>query len=320
MGKYQFPLGRADVRLLRKSRPFWSILTEHGIFSCVIRVPISFPPEKLHGVQLSAMCVPDLRGHAGDVLLLHDPSRTGPEAGRRHSPCGRAERRHGPRGARRSGECVRADAAVLKLPFLVTIRDERVAVLKINGANTELRKGEYTDWIKVCFRAAPGVGIHGICKFLLVGAGAEFDLYVTPVNIDPDRPALPVSYPSVYARYLAKRQGPYGTLGLAEDTWALNEHWLTDEQFIQQSVNLDREREADVLRRPGQSPARALRVRVRRRGPASSTPFGGISTCAIRPTPGGCRETVATWSRTFTGEWTRWWAGPGKVPPAMERS
>src|SRR5437879_10633532 len=29
-GKYQIPLGKADVRLLRKSKPFWNILGEHG--------------------------------------------------------------------------------------------------------------------------------------------------------------------------------------------------------------------------------------------------------------------------------------------------
>src|SRR5262245_33162375 len=61
VGKYQIPLGKADVRLLRKSKPFWNILGEHGIFSSIIRVPITFPPEKLRGVLLSAMCVPDLR-------------------------------------------------------------------------------------------------------------------------------------------------------------------------------------------------------------------------------------------------------------------
>ena len=65
LGKYRFPLGKADVRLLRKSKPFWSILSDYGIFNCVIRVPITFPPEKLRGVQLSAMCVPDLRGTQG---------------------------------------------------------------------------------------------------------------------------------------------------------------------------------------------------------------------------------------------------------------
>src|SRR5438445_1646928 len=65
LGKYRLPLGKAEVRLLRKSKPFWKVLSEYGIFNCIIRVPITFPPEKLRGVQLSAMCVPDIRGTQG---------------------------------------------------------------------------------------------------------------------------------------------------------------------------------------------------------------------------------------------------------------
>src|SRR5262249_8000925 len=65
LGNSCLPLGRADIRLLRKSKPFWNVLSEHGIFNCIIRVPITFPPEKLRGVQLAAMCVPDLRGTQG---------------------------------------------------------------------------------------------------------------------------------------------------------------------------------------------------------------------------------------------------------------
>jgi hypothetical protein len=65
LGPYQIPLGQPEVRLLRKSKPFWSVLSDYGIFSSIIRVPITFPPEKLRGVLLSAMCVPDLRGTQG---------------------------------------------------------------------------------------------------------------------------------------------------------------------------------------------------------------------------------------------------------------
>ena len=65
LGKYSIPLGKADVRLLRKSRPFWNYLGDRGVFSSIIRVPITFPPEKLRGVLLSAMCTPDLRGTQG---------------------------------------------------------------------------------------------------------------------------------------------------------------------------------------------------------------------------------------------------------------
>src|SRR5262249_30249563 len=39
LGKYQLTLGKADIRLLRKSKPFWNILSEYGIFNCIIRVP-----------------------------------------------------------------------------------------------------------------------------------------------------------------------------------------------------------------------------------------------------------------------------------------
>src|SRR6516162_9810142 len=73
LGKYQLPLGKADVRLLRKSRPFWNVLGDYGIFSSILRVPITFPPEKLRGVLLSAMCVPDLRGTQG--MFAHYTTR-----------------------------------------------------------------------------------------------------------------------------------------------------------------------------------------------------------------------------------------------------
>jgi predicted AlkP superfamily phosphohydrolase/phosphomutase len=77
----------------------------------------------------------------------------------------------------------------------------------------------------------------------LLNTTPEFELYVTPINIDPEKPAMPISFPAVYSTYLAKRQGPFGTLGLAEDTWALNEKVLMDDDFIHQCVRMDEERE-----------------------------------------------------------------------------
>src|SRR5436190_10851393 len=75
LGKYRIPLGQPDVRLLRKSKPFWSVLSDYGIFNCVLRVPITFPPEKLRGVQLSAMCVPDIRGTQGTFSFFTTKAR-----------------------------------------------------------------------------------------------------------------------------------------------------------------------------------------------------------------------------------------------------
>src|SRR5262249_22534055 len=138
----------------------------------------------------------------------------------------------------------RTDGAVLRAPFVVTVRGEGRAVLKINGTRHELRQDQYTEWVRGYFRVAPGVRIHGLCKFLLREAGEQFGLYVTPINIDSESPVMPISSPSVYSLYLTQRQGPFATLGLAEDTWALNERVLDDPGFLQQCLDADREREA----------------------------------------------------------------------------
>src|SRR5262249_18637430 len=131
LGKWRLPLGKADVRLLRKSKPFWSVLSDHGIANCILRVPITFPPEKLRGVQLSAMCLPDRRGTQG----MFAPYTT--------RPAGAAEKTGGEvHVVVRNGNLVRAeligpphplrpDRGALKVPFVVTIKDRTTAVLKI---------------------------------------------------------------------------------------------------------------------------------------------------------------------------------------------
>lgn len=243
LGKYQFPLGKADIRLLRKGRPFWVTLGEHSIFSSIIRVPVTFPPEKFRGVQLSGMCVPDLRGTQG--MFSFYTTKTESNGERTGGENFRVTRK----GNRIEAELIGPanpflkDKSVLKCPFVAAIRDDRAVDIKINRSSYRLNKGIYTEWIRIDFKAAPGIRIHGICKFLLLSTTPEFELYVTPVNIDPEKPAMPISYPAIYSTYLAKRQGPFATLGLAEDSWALNEKVIIDDSFIQQCINMDEERE-----------------------------------------------------------------------------
>jgi predicted AlkP superfamily phosphohydrolase/phosphomutase len=86
--------------------------------------------------------------------------------------------------------------------------------------------------------------INGICRFLLLNTEPEFELYVTAINIDPVKPVMPIAHPSVYSTYLAKRHGCFATLGLAEDTWALNEKALTDQGFLDQAILIEQERES----------------------------------------------------------------------------
>ncbi len=243
LGEYRLPAGASSIRLLRKSVPFWQILGRHHIFSAVLRVPITFPPEKFYGVSLSGMCVPDLRGTQGTFSYYSTRPDRGPEQTGGETHC-----------VARKGKMIKAeligpanpfrkDGTALKCPFTIAIEDEDSAVLRVGGAAHRMRKGVYTEWIRVAFRIVPGVKVWGVCKFLLLESNPDFRCYVTPIHVDPEKPAMPISYPASYSTYLSKRQGTFGTLGLAEDTWALNEGVLGDETFIQQCLDLDRERE-----------------------------------------------------------------------------
>jgi len=236
-------LGKPDIRLLRKSKPFWKTLSEHGIFSNILRVPITFPPERLRGVQLSAMCVPDLRGSQGMFSFYSTQSEDNIEHTGGERFCVVREGNtikselYGPENP------LRKDNTILRLPFVVTIINDVSADIKVNGRKYRLEKDRYSEWIQVDFKAAPGIALRGISKFLLQNTVPELELYVTPINIDPEKPVMPISYPRIYATYLAKRQGSYATLGLAEDTWALNEQVLSDDDFLQQCIQTDEERE-----------------------------------------------------------------------------
>ena len=70
IGKYRIPISKPFVEMRRKSRTFWHILGERHISSTVLRVPITFPPEKFNGRLLSAMCTPDLLGTQGTFALF----------------------------------------------------------------------------------------------------------------------------------------------------------------------------------------------------------------------------------------------------------
>ena len=139
---------------------------------------------------------------------------------------------------------LRADAAPMAVPFTVTTNgDANSAVLKIAGQRIPLTRGKHSPWVRLKFRAGLGMNVRAICRFCLMETSPQFKLYTTPLNIDPEKPALPLSHPFLYAPYLAKVFGPFATLGLAEDTGALNERILDETAFLEQTDLIHEERE-----------------------------------------------------------------------------
>ena len=233
IGRYRIPRERASVVLHRKSRTFWKILGDRGVPCTILRVPITFPPEKFNGRILSAMCTPDLKGTQGSFSVFTTRAQNGSYTGGAQFPLSRD-------GAHLDGALEGPEN--LHVPFRLTPRGDG-ATLSIGGRRYELKRGEYSAWLPVVFRAAPGVKANGIVRFLITETGSQFSIYATPVNIDPEKPALPVSHPGYYAVYLAKLLGSFATLGMAEDTWALNEGVIDEKAFLDQTWLTHDERE-----------------------------------------------------------------------------
>jgi predicted AlkP superfamily phosphohydrolase/phosphomutase len=247
IGPLAVPLSKPDIRGLRRSKPFWTVLSERGIFSAVLRVPITFPPDRFRGVQLSAMCVPDLRGTHGTFSFVADHDVAPPtQDGEVGGDVIRAERdgdtvRAFLRGPR---DPLRRNGRELRAPFRVDRRDNGSAILRISGRSVPIEVGRYTDWINITFRAGGIVKVRGLCRFLLRRFDESFELYATPIQIDPGRPVMTISHPRRYSIYLSRLLGDFATAGLAEDTWALSEQRIDEKAFLRQSYDIHDEREA----------------------------------------------------------------------------
>ncbi len=244
IGKYSIPLGKPEIRGMRRGTPFWHLLARAGVSCSVLRVPATFPPEKFSGVLLSGMCVPDLKGSQGTFCLC--TTRTSGAKFREGGVRVPIERNGSKFHSYIPGpEDPLGTARELRAAFSIRTNASGNSVgIEIGNEKVTLKIGEYSEWTPVKFKAGLGFAAHGICRFHLKSVEPELEIYVTPVNIDPDRPDLPISHPITYSMYLAKLFGPYATLGLAEDTWALNEEVLDDHAFLTQcySNHEDRER------------------------------------------------------------------------------
>jgi len=131
----------------------------------------------------------------------------------------------------------RKDHPAAMEPFSVAVDPlESVAKFTVQDHEFVLREGEWSDWIRVEFQLIPFFGnVKGICRFYLKQVHPRFQLYVSPINIDPAEPALPISTPSSYSRFLTDEVGEFHTQGIAEDTKALSDGVLDDKEYLQQA-------------------------------------------------------------------------------------
>lgn len=226
---------------LRGGVPLWDLLAQAGIPSTVLRCPCTYPAEKMKGRLLAGMGVPDLRGGLGTPTWY----TTEPEVS-----AGESERvtRITLTGNRATVPLVgprlpKGGDASVDLALELDADRTRVTV-RAGGSSVEVRRGEWSGWLKVTFKLGMLQGVAGAVRFFLPGPGGGFALYASPVNFTPDTPPFPISAPWDYAGELEKVVGTYYTTGMVEDHTGVVNGRIDEEAFLSQCDLVMREREA----------------------------------------------------------------------------
>ena len=235
-GKWDIPLSGGGMELLRHGTPFWEVLEGHGIPTTIIRMPANFPPSGSAYRELSGMGTPDVLGTPGYYSFY----TTMPEriTANTEALIERVQVRDGIVEAELLGppNPLLIESEDLKAPFTVYVDDEYlVAKIVVGQEEFILQQGEWSEWVPVEFEMIPYVqSINATARFFLREIRPEFELYVSPINLDPVAPLMPISTPVGYATELAEATGRFYTQGMPEDTNALNEGVFNNADFMTQ--------------------------------------------------------------------------------------
>jgi predicted AlkP superfamily phosphohydrolase/phosphomutase len=233
-GSYVFPISGGQVVLLREGKAFWEYLDEAGIPATLFKIPSNYPPVEAGTGSVSGMGTPDLMGSYGIYQYFTTDRTDIPDdySGARLTLVDVVD------GAVREviegpPNTYLEDSPTLEIPFTAWIDPEEPVIrIDLPGEEIILKEGEWSDWVVLSFKPLPVIpAMTGIVRFYARQVKPYFKLYVTPVNINPKAPILPIDYPSGTAAEIADAVGFYYTQGMPEDTKALTNNSLSTREF-----------------------------------------------------------------------------------------
>jgi predicted AlkP superfamily phosphohydrolase/phosphomutase len=228
-------------RLLRQGTPFWRYLEKAGVPARLVKLPASFPTVETSGTYLTDMGTPDLEGTYGNYNYYTDaPPRDTPTQAQAGGRRVQIEVRDKVVRASLIGptHTENGHSQVETAPFQVEIDSQSGAALFEAGEQRALLKpGEWSGWLPITFPSG-----SGMVMLYLQSLSPHFSLYVSPTNIDPMHPIVPISMPARYASALAQDCGRFYTQGMPEETGALLDGLFSDDEFLAQNAIVVQER------------------------------------------------------------------------------
>ncbi len=211
---------------------FWDYTSAQNIPSTVLKWPMTFQPRQNQARLYAGLGVPDIRGGLGKYAFYTSKDITKNDEGyekviKVHIN-GDLIKTHvfGPN----ISKLMSRELANTEMKIKVLSEDS--VEITIDDKIVLIKRGTYSGWIEVKFKLGMMKTASGIVKFYLNCVKPVFELYMTAVQINPRDPAFVISTPDDYIKELADNLGCFYTLGMPEDTKALEEGRIDEEAFI----------------------------------------------------------------------------------------
>jgi predicted AlkP superfamily phosphohydrolase/phosphomutase len=257
--------GVAADRLLPKQRPvafnrqrgetFWAILGHAGKRVRVMRVPVTFPPKPYEeGQLLSGLGVPDLSKRIGKPFYFTSELFFSPKGGGDFKvevvelPDNKGEIDTEIKEI--PNDLFPGQGDFIKIPMRLTVPPDRGSVrIQVSGNDLTLKAGQWSGWVRFVFPFNRLIKVHGIGKFRVLSISPELRLYLSPIQLDPERlpPGLAITTPGSFVGDLTGRFGLFKTIGWQIDTWSLTDG-TSDEQVFLEDVQATVDKDREMLR------------------------------------------------------------------------
>ena len=211
---------------------FWDHTSGNAVPSTVLKWPMTFQPKQNDAKLYAGLGVPDIKGGLGKYAFYTTREISRDEEG--HDKVVKVKRVGNTIQSHISGPNItkvmsRDDA---KVDLTIDVSDSAKIEMTVDDKKLILSCGAWSEWVEVRFKLGMMKTVTGIIKFFLNAVEPEFELYMTAVQINPKDPAFIITSPDSYIKELSNDLGYFYTLGMSEDTKALEEGRIDDDTFI----------------------------------------------------------------------------------------
>jgi hypothetical protein len=131
----------------------------------------------------------------------------------------------------------------IQLPVRLQITGDTTAKFTVEKETVELELGQWSPIFEIPFKLGFGISVRAITRAIFTQTGSSPGVYLLPLQMHPLHNAWRYATPKGFVKDLWEQCGPFLTLGWPQDTTALEEGIITDDQFLRLCDSVSEERE-----------------------------------------------------------------------------